>query len=121
MSIKRKIKGGLIGLIGFLLSPLSWWNDLFVNVPLAILFGWLVSFFYAPIFEGAVILGYWLTNVLGLVLLHKGAREWATKREGRDGRHELIKGLTITMIYTLIIVVLVKWKIIAPLPDYLRR
>ena len=26
-----------------MLSPLSWWNDLFVNVPLALVFAWLVS------------------------------------------------------------------------------
>ena len=36
MSWKRKAYGGLLGFIGFLLSPLSWWNDLFVNVPLAV-------------------------------------------------------------------------------------
>lgn len=43
MNWKRKIGGGTLAFIGFMLSPLSWWNDLFVNVPLALGFAWLVS------------------------------------------------------------------------------
>src|SRR5205823_5832647 len=74
MAWKRKTAGGFLGFIGFMLSPLSWWNDLFVNVPVAIGFGWLVAFVYRPAFEPAVILGYWLTNVLGFVLMQKGAQ-----------------------------------------------
>ena len=35
MSLGRKIKGGVVAMIGFLLSPLSWWNDAFVNIPIA--------------------------------------------------------------------------------------
>ena len=46
-----------------MLSPLSWWNDLFVNVPLALAFAWIVSFFYKPAFEICVIVGYWLSNI----------------------------------------------------------
>jgi len=38
MAWKRKVTGGILGLVGFMLSPLSWWNDLFVNVPLALVF-----------------------------------------------------------------------------------
>jgi hypothetical protein len=34
-----------------MLSPLSWWNDLFVNLPLALVFAWLVGLFYKPAFE----------------------------------------------------------------------
>ena len=29
----RRVAGGFLGFIGYMLSPLSWWNDLFVNVP----------------------------------------------------------------------------------------
>jgi len=35
---KLKIKSFFIAVVGFVLSPLSWWNDLFVNIPLAYLF-----------------------------------------------------------------------------------
>jgi hypothetical protein len=29
-----------------MLSPLSWWNDLFFNLPIALLFGYLVSWVF---------------------------------------------------------------------------
>jgi len=64
--------GSFLGFIGFLLSPLSWWNDAFVNVPLAYLGAWLISLFYKPGFAAAFVFCYWLTNILGLFLMHKG-------------------------------------------------
>ena len=36
MPVKRKIYGGFLSVLGFMLSPLSWWNDAFVNLPLAV-------------------------------------------------------------------------------------
>lgn len=62
----------LIAAIGFVLSPLSWWNDLLVNVPLAYLFAWPFSAWNDRLYVPAFVLGYWLTNILGFVLLHKG-------------------------------------------------
>ncbi len=61
-----------IAVAGYILSPLSWWNDLLVNIPLALLLarpfsGWL----YVPAFT----LAYWLTNLLGFMLLHHGLRQ----------------------------------------------
>ena len=89
-----------------MLSPLSWWNDLFVNVPLALAFGWLVALIYKPAFEIAVIIGYWLTNLLGFVLLHKGAQRILSK-EGTFipyARRDLLRDLAISLLYTLLIV-----------------
>jgi len=60
--------GSLLGFIGFLLSPLSWWNDAFVNVPLAYVGAWLISFVYKPGFAVAFVFWYWITNILGLFL-----------------------------------------------------
>jgi hypothetical protein len=103
-----------MGLIGFMLSPLSWWNDLFVNVPLALVFGWLVSLAYEPAFEAAVVVGYWLTNVVGFVLLHKGAQT-ALAKEGRSySKRDLLKDLLISLAYTGVILILVKIKWIRP-------
>jgi len=121
MGWKRKMQGGLLGFIGFMLSPLSWWNDLFVNVPLAVGFGWLVALIYRPAFDGAVIVCYWLTNVLGLILLHKGAQRMLVE-QGRElkrySRRDLIKDVAISVLYTLLILLLVKLKIVQPLTDY---
>jgi hypothetical protein len=62
MAWKRKVAGGVLAMVGFMLSPLSWWNDLFVNVPIAIGLAWLASLVYKPAFATALLLGYWLTN-----------------------------------------------------------
>src|SRR5215211_7261909 len=121
MSWKRKMRGGVLGFIGFMLSPLSWWNDLFVNVPLALAFAWAVSSFYKPAFEVACVVGYWLTNVLGLVLMHKAAKRIVATDEPpkRYSRSDLLRDLAISLLYTLLIVVLIKFGIIQPLANYL--
>jgi len=68
----RRARSSVIAAIGFVLSPLSWWNDVVVNVPLAYLFAWPFSAWDARLYVPAFVLGYWLTNIAGLVLLHKG-------------------------------------------------
>ena len=118
MSWKRKIGGGTLAFIGFMLSPLSWWNDLFVNVPLALGFAWLVSLVHAPAFDLSFIIGYWLTNVLGFVLMHRGARQWLTEHPEVYSRRALVKDVLISLGYTLLIVALIKFKVLAPLPEY---
>jgi hypothetical protein len=122
MSSKRKISGGLLALIGFLLSPLSWWNDAFINLPIALVFGWLVSAPFAgelntTIFRVAVVAGYWLTNVLGLVLLHKGTRELLA-RGGPAPSGNLRRDILISLAYTLLIVVLIKFGVLKPFAAY---
>ena len=118
MNAKRSIKGTALGVIGFLLSPLSWWNDLFVNVPLALVFSWLVSVFYPPAFTASFILGYWMTNVLGFVLMHKGAQMVISEKSFPYDRRSLIKDLLVSLLYTVVIVLLMKFKIVEPLPNY---
>jgi hypothetical protein len=122
---KRKLTGGILGVIGFLLSPLSWWNDAVVNLPLALLFAWLVGLIYrpaalagSPAFEVAVIVGYWLTNVLGFVLIHKGAQQMLSKGEKKYSRREVIKDLLVSLLYTALIVVLLKLGILKPISAY---
>src|SRR5215831_10069146 len=91
LAAKRKIAGGVLAFVGFMLSPLSWWNDLFVNVPLALVFAWVVSAFDKRAFGVAVVVGYWLTNVLGFVLMHKGAQKLLTEQDKRYSRRDLLK------------------------------
>ena len=113
------MSGGAMTLIGFMLSPLSWWNDLFVNVPLAVGFAWLVSLFYKPAFAACVVIGYWLTNVLGFVLMHKGGQKLLSSKEtGKYSRRQLFKDGVISLLYTLLILLLVRLRILQPLKDY---
>jgi hypothetical protein len=115
MRFKLKIKGGLVGVIGFLLSPLSWWNDMVVNVPLAVGFGWVISLFYRPAFGASVVVGYWLTNIIGLLMLHLGARQMVTEQPVPFSRRELVKAVIVSLLYTLVVVELANLKFIGPL------
>jgi hypothetical protein len=119
MNWKRRFHGGALAVIGFLLSPLSWWNDLFINVPLAMGFAWVVSLFYRPAFEVAVIIGYWLTNILGFVLLHKGARKITSQEEPPPySKRDFARDVGVSLLYTLLIAVLVKLRVLQPVTDY---
>ena len=121
MAWKRKVSGGILATIGFLLSPLSWWNDAFVNIPLALLFAWVVSFFYKPAFTASLILGYWLTNVLGFVLMHKGARQMLSREPSTGTRKELLTDIIVSLIYTVVIVVLIKLEVLKPFAGYFKH
>ena len=118
MSWKRKISGSVLAVVGYMLSPLSWWNDMFVNVPLALVFAWIVSAFYKPAFTAAVVIGYWLTNVLGFVLMHKGAQQLLSEQEKRYSRRELLKDVGISLLYTLVIIALIKFGVLKPFQNY---
>ena len=113
------MQGGALAFIGFLLSPLSWWNDLFVNVPLATAFAWMVAALHPPAFKPALVIGYWLTNVLGLVLLHIGARRTLTRETSKPyAVRDLAKALGWSLLYTLLILLLIKAGVLQPLADY---
>ena len=46
-SIFQKIKGGILLTVGYLLSPLCWWNDLIINLPIAYGFDYMVRLWQA--------------------------------------------------------------------------
>jgi hypothetical protein len=98
---------------------LSWWNDLYVNVPLAVAFAWVVGLFYRPAFGPSIVLGYWLTNVLGFVLMHTGARKALTEKERPYSRRDLLRDAGISLLYTALIIALLRLKILKPLQNYL--
>ncbi len=102
MRFFKKVWGGLLFIVGFLLSPLSWWNDLFINIPLAYGFGWLVSLFAPNFFLSSIILGYWLSNILGLFLMHQGSQITT----GKDANFSLKNQLLVATGYTLLIILL---------------
>src|SRR5947208_3606403 len=118
MAWKRKVSGGILAVVGFMLSPLSWWNDLFVNVPLALAFAWVVSLFYKPAFEVSLVVGYWLTNVLGFVLMHKGAQKMVKEKEERYSPRDLLRDIGISLLYTALILALLKLGVLKPIKNY---
>jgi hypothetical protein len=118
MALKRKITGGIVALIGFMLSPLSWWNDLVVNVPLALVFAWAVAALFPRAFDAALVIGYWLTNVLGFILLHKGTQQVVSAEPAPYSRRELLKDVVISLLYTALIVALIKFGVLKPFENY---
>ncbi|HAM72217.1 MAG TPA: hypothetical protein DCM86_11295 [Verrucomicrobiales bacterium] len=117
MGWKKRVTGGIVSTIGFLLSPLSWWNDLVVNVPLAVAFAWCISFFQPGWFEPSVVLGYWLTNVLGFWMMHKGAEQLLAKEARGYRLRQVLRDLATASAYTLLILILLKLHIIKPLGE----
>jgi hypothetical protein len=119
---KRKLNGSILGFVGFMLSPLSWWNDAFINLPLAVAFGWLIALAYRPAFDGAVVVGYWLTNVLGFVLMHRGIGKLTTAGEPKPYTwHSLVRDMAISLLYTGLLVLLLKLKFLKPFTDYIHK
>ena len=118
MAWKRKITGGVLATAGYMLSPLSWWNDAFVNLPLALLFAWVASAFYHPAFEASLVIGYWLTNVIGFVLMQKGAQTMLADRGKKYSRRDLLRDVGISLVYTGLIVMLLKLGVLKPFKGY---
>ena len=123
MGFKRKIAGGVLAVLGFMLSPLSWWNDAFVNFPLALAFAWLVSSFCGPgsrevVFRVSLVVGYWLTNVLGFVLMHKGANAVLFDGKTPYTKRALTKDFFVSLGYTALILLLIKLGALKPIESY---
>lgn len=104
---KKSIAGSCMAITGFLLSPLSWWNDLIVNIPLAYVFATLASLWIPNHFPMFMILGYWLTNIAGLVLFHSGVAKVITREPIRYSTKGLLKDLMLSLGYSVIIAILV--------------
>ena len=116
MGTKRKITGGLLVIVGYILSPLSWWNDLYVNIPISYGLAWLVSLLYEQVFLAAFIGFYWLTNAAGFAFMHKGAGRLLKERNVPYGKKDLLRDMALSIGYTLLIILLVKMDIIGPAP-----
>ena len=98
--------------IGWLLSPLTWWNDPFVNMPLAYILATANNYYFKGTFSVALVAYYWVTNIFGLSLMFIGAKEIFVK--GFD-REKKFKWLFVMVIYTVILAALSSRGFIAPL------
>ena len=104
---KRKIKGGILVIIGYILSPLSWWNDFFINIPLSYVFALPFGFISEKLFIPTMIMGYWITNIIGFLLMHYGVAESAFKKTVKYSKKELIKDVIVSIVYTVIVIIFV--------------
>ena len=114
----KKLKGFLFIGVGYMLSPLSWWNDLFFNLPIAYLFGYMVSWISPDLFIPFTIIGYWISNILGIIMMQVGATDMFFENKENNFKQDLLIGLGSSTAYTLLILGLVYFHILE-LPSFL--
>lgn len=111
--IFKKIRVGFFLVVGYLLSPLSFWNDLFFNLPIAYAFGYLCSLLSPSLLLPCSIIGYWLSNIVGILLMQAGAIDVLQNQpKERNLKKELLMGLVSSMVYTVVIIALIQFKIL---------
>jgi len=109
----KKLRGGLLIVIGYLLSPLCWWNDLFFNLPIAYAFGYICSWLSPDLLFPCTILGYWLSNIAGILLMQFGAVDVFTDKPKENNlKKELLTGLVSSTAFTLVIVALIHFNVL---------
>uniref|UniRef100_A0A7V3RGC4 Uncharacterized protein n=1 Tax=candidate division WOR-3 bacterium TaxID=2052148 RepID=A0A7V3RGC4_UNCW3 len=102
----NKIKHGIIFIIGYILSPLSWWNDLIINLPVAYIIASIFGLISKKLFMPIMIAAYWGTNVLGFFLMHHSLKN-IIYNEAKD-KKSVLKIILISFTYTILILVLAK-------------
>jgi len=78
-----------------------------VNIPLAYAVGALFGLLSEALVLPAMVAGYWITNILGFILMHRGIKGILSKeKERRYSRGDMIRDLCISLVYTMIVVML---------------
>ena len=102
--MKHRIIDVTVVTIGFILSPLSWWNDMVVNIPLAYIFSLPFSVIHKSLFLPSFILGYWLSNLIGFLMLHWGSANLINQKQQN---YSITKSIAISILYSLLVVAFV--------------
>ncbi|MGV0106218.1 DUF2628 domain-containing protein [Nostoc sp. DSM 114160] len=112
-NIFKKLRGGFFVVLGYLLSPLCWWNDLLFNLPIAYAFGYVCSFLSPKLLLPCSIIGYWLSNIVGILLMQFGSKDiFQNEPQEHNLKKELLTGLISSTLYTLLIILLLQLKIL---------
>jgi len=114
----KNLRGGALMGLGYMLSPLSWWNDLFFNLPIALVFGYAVSWIEPQWFVPGTLAGYWLSNVLGMVMMQFGAVDMFLPDDNQNTTRDLWIGFGSATLYTVVVAALVYWHVL-DIPDFL--
>ena len=110
----KKAFNSFLIFIGFWLSPLSPWNDLFTNIPLAYIFAWPFSLINESLFLPMAILGYWISNILWFLLMHYGYVQ--IKEKNYNFKDNWKTYLLATTAYTILIGLLIYFEVL-PAPQ----
>jgi hypothetical protein len=108
------IKNFILGLIvftGWMLSPLTWWNDAFVNIPIAYIAASLINKVAPTSFLAAFLITYWASNVLGIMMMYVGAGKIAAQTFMAKKGYAII--LTI-LVYSVVFGVIIGLNVLRP-------
>ena len=100
--------------LGWLLSPLTFWNDVFINIPFAYLCASLVFRLAHFDFLLMVMVFYWFSNILGIAMMYFSGR--AIAREVGYWKDVVLKTVLTILIYSIVLVLLHNFGILKPLP-----
>lgn len=100
MNVKRLLNN-ILFFTGWLLSPLTVWNDAIINIPIAYVCASMLHKALPLDFSFLVILFYWGTNIAGILLLYLSGRNII--KEKKAGVLSVLKTL---LIYSVILVVI---------------
>ncbi len=108
----KKLRGGFLVGVGYMLSPLSWWNDIFFNFPIAYAFGYGFKLISPSWFLPAMVIGYWLSNVLGILMMQFGAGDLLFQDRKKSLMRDVLMGIGTSTLYTLAVAALVYFHIL---------
>ena len=96
-----------------MLSPLTFWNDVFVNIPISYLCASLAMRFIKADFLFLVLIFYWLSNGFGILMMYLSGK---SIMQDKSTRLNTLKTLLVTIIiYSMIIVILGKTGVLKPI------
>lgn len=112
MRLKNAILRSLF-FIGWLLSPATFWNDAFVNIPISYICAGLFVKSYHTDFLFTVLVFYWLSNILGICIMYiSGARIFTSGRS--NVLREAFKLAIAVAAYSVLLAILGKIGLIKP-------
>ena len=92
---------------GWLLSPLTTWNDILINIPLAYIMAKAVKALLPLDMAILTVIFYWVTNIAGLGMMYFSARRISA--ESKIPRKSLLSIIVPIIAYSIIIIIIDRW------------
>ena len=99
--------------IGWLLSPLTFWNDAFINIPISYMCASLAIRFIKADFLFLVLVFYWISNGIGILMMYSSGKSIMQDKSNR--LHALVTFLITVVIYSVIIIILNRTGVLRPI------
>jgi hypothetical protein len=99
--------------IGWMLSPLTFWNDVFLNIPISYLCASLAVRFIKADFLFLVLIFYWISNGFGILMMILSGKSIIQDKSKR--LHALLALLITVIIYSVVIIILNRTGILKPI------